>query len=75
MCDVFLCSDEGVGLCDDDKMLLESLGRNDNNNNDDIVVDRNNNTDKEIDAEKQKRPKTSKGEDVYVFAISPHCFE
>ena len=26
MCDEFICSDSGVGLCDDDRKLLESLG-------------------------------------------------
>ena len=26
MCDVFICSDSGVGLCEDDRILLESLG-------------------------------------------------
>ena len=27
MCDVFICSDSGVGLCDDDRRLLEGLGK------------------------------------------------
>ena len=26
MCDEFICSDSGVGLCEDDRILLESLG-------------------------------------------------
>ena len=26
MCDVFICSDSGVGLCEDDRRLLEGLG-------------------------------------------------
>ena len=26
MCDEFICSDSGVGLCEDDRKLLESLG-------------------------------------------------
>ena len=26
MCDVFICSDSGVGLCEDDRKLLEGLG-------------------------------------------------
>ena len=26
MCDVFVCSDSGVGLCEDDRKLLENLG-------------------------------------------------
>ena len=27
MCDVFICSDSGVGLCEDDRKLLEELGQ------------------------------------------------
>ena len=30
MCDVFICSDSGVGLCEDDRKLLEGLGSNSN---------------------------------------------
>ena len=26
MCDEFICSDSGVGLCEDDRKLLENLG-------------------------------------------------
>ena len=26
MCDVFICSDSGVGLCEDDRKILEGLG-------------------------------------------------
>ena len=26
MCDEFVCSDSGVGLCEDDRKLLENLG-------------------------------------------------
>ena len=26
MCDVFICSDSGVGLCEDDRRILEGLG-------------------------------------------------
>ena len=65
MCDVFLCSDEGVGLCDDDKVLLESLGRTNNNNNDDNVVDRNN---AEEGGERDKaKKKENKGEKCKIL--------
>ena len=30
MCDVFICSDSGVGLCEDDRKLLEGLGSTSN---------------------------------------------
>ena len=52
MCDEFVCSDSGVGLCEDDRKLLENLGvkktkkcdqidaKTSDNNND---IDNNNN--------------------------------
>ena len=57
MCDEFVCSDSGVGLCDDDRKLLENLGfrkqkpcekiDNDKKVNEDSVTDNNNNGDVE----------------------------
>ena len=63
MCDEFICSDSGVGLCDDDRKLLESLGSKrirksdkpsdqalevtDNNNNNNNVEETNRNIDKD----------------------------
>ena len=62
MCDVFLCSDEGVGLCDDDKMLLENLGRNEgNNNNDENMVDQNDGQEKEKEGKEPGKRKQNKG--------------
>ena len=29
MCDVFICSDDGVGFCDVDREILQALGRDD----------------------------------------------
>ena len=29
MCDIFICSDDGVGLCDADRTILQNLGRPD----------------------------------------------
>ena len=33
MCDEFICADSGVGLCEDDRILLEMLGNKGNKKN------------------------------------------
>ena len=72
MCDVFLCSDEGVGLCDDDKMLLENLGRNEgNNNNDENMVDQNDGQEKEKEGKKDKEPGKRKQKKGKIHYMSP----
>ena len=51
LCDEFVCSDSGVGLCEDDRKLLENLGIKKNKKcdptdaktSDNNVIDNNNN--------------------------------
>ena len=51
LCDEFVCSDSGVGLCEDDRKLLENLGikknkkcdQTDAKTSDNNVIDNNNN--------------------------------
>ena len=67
MCDEFVCSDSGVGLCEDDRKLLENLGvkkprnavesaKKSDEDVSDKLTDNNNN-----DAETNRNLKTNEG--------------
>ena len=61
MCDVFICSDSGVGLCEDDRKLLEGLGSTSSSSSSDKKV-------KFDDIQPASEPKLS-DEDVDVIEV------
>ena len=74
MCDVFICSDDGVGLCDTDRQILQSIGqsveKSSDNGPESLPKNRESKSGKSADSSSTNSAKSSESEEAASLEVS-----